>query len=201
MATATPTTVISRNHFLEGAVADGRHHQEREHQDQRRNRPQPHGFRNRGIQVVEGDDQRDQHSGRERNRQPDEIPLGPRFGVGQHVEAREADGAAGRVDRADGDSGRPDPGQRPLVNEDGRRDSERDHVRERVQLDAEVALGARQPRHPPVERIEEAAEEDRHRRSVEVVARGLARRERDRVHAAKNAAHREEVGEHEHQLA
>ena len=119
----------------------------------------------------------------------------------KHVEPRQPDRTAGRVDRADGDADNAHPRQRPLVDQDGGGDAERDHIGQRVELDAEVALRPRQPRHPAVEGVEEAAEEDGHRRAVEVVAGGFAGRERDRVNAAKDAADGEEVRQNEHQLA
>src|SRR5256885_17080107 len=74
-------------------------------------------------------------------------------------------------------------------------------VGERIELDAEIALRARQPGHPAVECVEKASEEDGHRRPVEVVAGGLARRQGDRVDAAEDAADGEQVRQHEHQLA
>ena len=124
-----------------------------------------------------------------------------RLGVREHVESGQTDRPAGGIDGGDGDAGEPQAVQRPFVDEDGGGDAEGDHVREAVELDAEVALRLGHARDPAVERVEEVPEEDGDGRPIEVVPGVLAGGEHDRIDAAENAAHREQAGQDDHQPA
>src|SRR5258708_6756642 len=83
-------------------------------------------------------------------------------------EAGQADGAAGGVDGADDHAPRAHGEERPLVDENGGRDAEGDHVGEAVELDAELALRLGHAGDAAVEGVEEVAEEDGDGGSVEL---------------------------------
>ena len=50
--------------------------------------------------------------------------------------------------------------QRPGKDQNGRRDAERDHVGERIVLNAELRLGTRQARHSAIEAVEQPGDQD-----------------------------------------
>src|SRR5207247_6433979 len=58
-----------------------------------------------------------------------------------------------------------------LVDEKGRRHAEAHHVHQTVELRAEPRAGARQPRHPAIERVEHAGEEDVPAGAIKLAAR------------------------------
>ena len=72
-----------------------------------------------------------------------------------------------------------------------RRRAEAHHVGQRVVLRAERALGARQPRHAPVEGVEDHGDEDRDGGVVEA----LVHRHHDGVEAGEQRRGREQVGQ------
>src|SRR5262249_15565978 len=103
-------------------------------------------------------DRGDNHLRRGRNREPDEMAL---FDVLHlHVEAREPQRSADCVETR----GEPAPGapryERPVIHENRRREAERYEVRERVELDAELARGLGDARDEAVEAVENIGEND-----------------------------------------
>src|SRR2546429_5777693 len=79
----------------------------------------------------------------------------------------------------------------PLVGDDGRRETEGHHVRETVVLLAEEALGARQTRDAPVERVEDHRDKYRQAGVIEVLVDGR----HDRVEAREQTPGGQEVGQ------
>jgi len=72
----------------------------------------------------------------------------------------------------------------PLVGDDRRGKAEGDHVGETVVLLAEEALGARESRDAPIERVEDHRREHRHARVIEVLVDSRDHRVEAREQAA-----------------
>ena len=89
------------------------------------------------------------------------------------VEARETHGTGRDEDEAHEHAGGPELLERPVVHEDRRRDAKRDHVGERVELNANRALCLGQAGDSPVDPIEEKGKDDEKRRAIEVIAGGV----------------------------
>ena len=68
---------------------------------------------------------------------------------------------------------RPERPQSPRERQDRRRQPERHHVGQRVELDAERRRGVGQPREEPVQRVEHHRDADEQRRGVEIAARRI----------------------------
>ena len=81
--------------------------------------------------------------------------------LGQHVEAGQAEGAAGGEGEGEEEPDEAHGRERPLVDEQPGRRPEGDDVGQAVELDPEVALGLGHPRHPPVEGVDHAGQSER----------------------------------------
>ena len=86
---------------------------------------------------------------------------------------------------------RPSGFESPRERQDRRRDPERDDVGERVELQAELAFRAGQPRDAAVEHVEHEGEADEGRRGLELAAHRVD----DAGVAAEHVAHREQAGQ------
>ena len=86
---------------------------------------------------------------------------------------------------------RPSGWQSPRERQNRRRDAERDHVGQRVELDAEVARRAGQPRDAAVEHVEHDGEADERRGRLELAAHRVD----DARVAAEHVAQREQAGQ------
>src|SRR5438093_12300347 len=132
--------------LLERVVPDLAHHEPRHPEDDEQHHDVLAGLALAAEPEVEEHGGGD-HAGRRRDGEADEVPLLARGDL--HVEAREAERAAGHVERG----GEPAPAsprpERPLVDEDAGRHAEGDQVGERVVLDAEGAGRARESRQAP----------------------------------------------------
>src|SRR2546425_799479 len=111
---------------------------------------------------------RERHAGG-RRRQADEIALGA-SGLGD-VEAGQPDGGRHDVEVAENPLRLAAGRELQLVDEKGRGDAEAHDVHQAVELGAEPGAGARQPRHPAIERVEHAGEEDVPAGAIELPAR------------------------------
>src|SRR5439155_200354 len=104
-----------------------------------------------------------------RRRQADEVAL--RATGLSDVEPGEPDGRRHHVEVAE-DPLRLAAGREfELVDEKCRRDAEAHHIHQAVELRAEPRAGAREPRHPAVQRVEDAGEEDVPAGAIELAAR------------------------------
>ena len=119
----------------------------------------------------------------------------------QDVEAGEAHGARAREQEPRDEPRRRLLPERPLVDEQGRGDAERDGVRQRVDLQAEGALRLREPRDAPVEHVEEEGEDEQQRRPVVVVVPLRGRADADGVEPAEHARERDDVRQEKQRLA
>ena len=126
---------------------------------------------------------------RGRTGKPLEIALVDDLDVG--VEARQPQGCPGDID----ERGQPPPlahaGERPGIDDQRRRRSERDHVGQRVILLAEGALAVGEPGHATIEAVEEHGQEDGNGGPLEFTVHGHD----DGVEAGKQVAGGEGVGQ------
>src|SRR6266851_3515937 len=88
--------------------------------------------------------------------------------LGEYVEARQSERAAGDVAEGDKHSNEAQRHQRPLVDEHRRSDSERNNVRQAVELGAEETLSLGEAGNSTIEAIEKHGEEDRQGSLVEL---------------------------------
>src|SRR5437867_8332131 len=119
----------------------------------------------RGRERKEGGER---HAGG-RRRQTDEVALRA-TGLGD-VEPGEPNGGRHDVEVAEDPLRLAAGRELELVDEKGRRGAEAHHIHEAVELRAEPRAGARQARHPAVERVEDAREEDVPAGAIELAAR------------------------------
>ena len=173
---------------LEAAEPDRAHHERRRHDH--------HGDRRQRRAVVVQtpririDSCRGNRGGR-RTRQADEISLVAAGARALDVEAREAHRGGGDEEKPGRPSEAAERGEPPRERQDRRRDAERDDVRERVELDAELARRAGHPRNAAVEHVEHDGEADE-RRGRLVLA---AHRVDDARVPAEHVAHRQQAGQ------
>src|SRR3989441_1463177 len=120
------------------------------------------------IRGRERKECRERHAGG-RRRQSDEGALRA-AGLGD-VEPCEPDGSRHDVEVAEDPLRLAGDRELELIDEKGRRDAEAHHVHQAVELRAEPRPGARQPRHPAIERVEDAGEEDVPAGAIELPAR------------------------------
>src|SRR5438309_587667 len=175
-------------HFLEAVVAEGRDHEEGDHHRAHADGgglPAP-DLRPFQEQRGGGDDARGGGGG-----QTHEVAAVRHALV--DVEAREPEGAADDEEKG------PEPGHAAELLEgegiehEGGRDAEGHHVREGVELHAELGGGPGQPCDLAVEDVEDHPHEDGHRRLDEAGLRG----EHDGEEAAEAVARGEEAGKQE----
>src|SRR6185369_4120190 len=100
----------------------------------------------------------------------------------------------------DQEAHQPQRGERPLVDQHRRDHAEGHHVGQAVQLHPELALGAGEPSHAPVETVEEHGEEDRQRCLVELGGAGLSRAQGQGIEPAEDRRDGEQVGQDELEL-
>src|SRR5690606_16254492 len=117
------------------------------------------------VHVVEDEDEGDDGGGLRRDREPFEVVL--LLGEADVVPG-EADGPAYGRQRREHAAEQAEPVEPELVEEERRRDAERDDVRERVELDAEVTDAVHEAGHHPVHRVEEPGGDDEPGGLVEV---------------------------------
>jgi len=85
----------------------------------------------------------------------------------------------------------------PTGSDDGRREPEGHHVGETVVLLAEEALGVRQTRYAPIERVEDHGRKHRHARVIKVLVDGC----HDRVEAREQACRGQKIRQQVNALA
>ena len=122
---------------------------------------------------------------RRRARQADEIALVLRAGL--DVEASQPHGRSRHEEKSRRPSDLTERLQSPLERQDRGRDTERDHVGQRVELHAERARRAGHPRDPAVEHVEHEGETDEQRRRGQLPAHRVD----DARVAAEHVRHRE----------
>src|ERR1700730_6529801 len=178
--------------LLEARIAEAAHHQGSgaRGNDKRRDQPDQSRF----APLAEEPHERRHDRRRRRARQPLEVAL---VGAGgARVEARQPQRRRHRIEEAGEPAETPpempvlrDAHHAPLVGDDGRREPEGHHVGETVVFLAEEALGARQARNAPVERVEDHGRKHRHARLIKVLVDGC----HDRVEAREQAGRGEEI--------
>src|SRR5690606_16389352 len=152
---------------------DGRDHQQREqHRERDEDREPPPLQRREPRVVLEREHEGDDHPRLRRDRQPHEVvPLLPDVGV--RVEPGEADGPAQHRQARDEHAEEAHLVEPELVDEERRRGPERDHVAERVELDAEGGGAAGDAGDHPVAEVEQPGDDDEPRGEVEVALAGV----------------------------
>src|SRR5581483_5829248 len=153
--------------LLEAVVPEGGHHEDRHRVGARRDEGAEPA---RDLVVAQQQHHRGHDAGRGRDGQAHEVPAvgDPRV----DVEAGQPQGPA------DGEEERAQPGrasegsQREGVEQEGGRHPERDHVRERIELHAELGGGLGEPGDLAVEHVEDHRHEEGHRGLDEPGLRG-----------------------------
>src|SRR5512134_3205664 len=175
-----------RFQVLEAVVLDGAHHQERQDVDGQEQRQVFEAARPAEV-VEEQENRRDKRRGG-RDRQAVELALFD--GVDLDVEPRQPQRAADQEEERRQPAPPSELRERPAVNQERRRDSERHEVRQRVVLDAELRGGPGHARHPAVQPVEHGGRDDPYRGVLElpVVSR------RDRIEAGEQGSRGDQVG-------
>ncbi|EAU69575.1 hypothetical protein STIAU_2095 [Stigmatella aurantiaca DW4/3-1] len=194
--------LLGEAQVLEGAVPHGGDHQQGQRHHRRRHRSLHRGAHLAPPDHMVRDDQRHEPARGQRDGQAHEEAASPAVGIarGDHIEARQPQRPAGGEGEGDEQAQEAQGGQRPLVHQQGRRGTEGHHVRQAVELHAEVALRLRQPGDTSITPVEEHGEEDRQCGLIEVHGGGFSRAQGDGVEATKDGGNGEEVRQNEHQL-
>ena len=177
--------------LLEAPVAERRHHEQR---DQIGDDGHADAHPARELFTLQQNHQRARHGGAGRNGQADEIALVG--GAGDHVEARQTQGAADHEQKRREPRGAPEIAQRERVEQERRRHSERDEVGQRVVLDAELARGLHETRHAAIQHVHDHRHENGERR-FRVAA---VHRQQQREEAAEQVGGREQARQQERAL-
>ena len=126
----------------------------------------------------------------------------PRRHRGQAIEPRQPERAAEQINRGDEPADLPvfakHVRQHDAMHQKRRRDAERNQVRQRIEFAPERAFRAAQPRHPAVEQIEDARQQNEREREFDLAEVVIARRIglddfRQRHKAAEQIARRQQV--------
>src|SRR3990170_2677558 len=142
------------------------------------------------AQVIEEQDHGGDERRRGRNRQPVELPLLDR--VDLDVESGEPERPADQVEERRQPPPTPEAREGPTVDEERRRDAERDEVGQGVVLHPELRGRLGHPGDPAVEAVEHHSHDDGRRGLLELAGVGRG----DRVEPREQRSRRDQVGQY-----